>query len=88
MLILFDINEWSNSSSELLQFRSEFHSSAEVHCIYKCQKMKLNIEAKKERKPIGVTATTKKMYVAISKPKMTIRYHVFKNIKNRSENST
>lgn len=54
----------------------------------KCQKMKLNTEAKKERKPIGVTTTTKKMYVAISKPKMTIRYHVFKNIKNRSENST
>lgn len=61
-----------------------YHFSAE-----KCQKMKLNIESKKERKPIGVTTTTtKKMYVAISKPKMTIRYHVFKNIKNRSENST
>lgn len=60
-----------------------YHFSAE-----KCQKMKLNIKVKKERKPIGVITTTKKMYVAISKPKMTIRYHVFKNIKNRSENST
>lgn len=80
------VNECSISSSKL-HYRSElceevvsFISQSQSIMCKKCQKLKLNIEAKQKRKPIGVT-TTKKMCIAISKPKeMNIHYHILKNI--------